>query len=94
MLNGPAEVQLAHLPPNATLALTYRSEPEVGMQVFGADGATLLATLPPAPTGATVAVALDGLPQFDDGAAAAGLTTIVLVPDGTGQARIERLALR
>ncbi len=94
VLAGPAAVQLAHLPQHATLALTYRSDPDVGLQVFGADGETLLATLPPAPTGATVEVALDALPQPSDGADAAGLTTIMLVPDGTGQARIERLALR
>jgi hypothetical protein len=94
VLTGPAELQLAHLPPAATLAITYRSAAGVGLRVIADDGATLLATLPPAPTGATVAVALDGLPQPSDGADAAGLTTIVLVPDGAGQARIERLALR
>ena len=82
-LTGPAAVQFAHLPPGATLTLTYRTAPAAGLDVLAADGATVLATLPPAPAGAAVAVKL-----------AANATHVVLAPAAPEQVWIENLALR
>ena len=84
-LDGPGEVQLAHTADGAVLEIDYRSAPDIGMRVLAGD--SVLAALPPAPTGSTVRMPLPGT-DADSRAA------IILEPGAAGQVNIERLALR
>lgn len=57
LTGGAATLQLYHLPPQSRLYLRYRTQPGVTLQLLLASS-RLLATLPPAPTGAAHFIAL------------------------------------
>jgi hypothetical protein len=79
---GVAELTLHHAPPEASLRITYQTAPGVSVQVLSEDGATVLATLPPAPDGNSVELSLadlaaSGQPVDALGLAAEGETEIL-----------------
>jgi hypothetical protein len=76
----PAQVELHHVPPAATLRIAYRTAPEQAVAVHTLDGTTL-ATLPAAPEGNQTAVELGNW------------TTIALSTAGVDGACIEALEL-